>query len=72
MRAMSRQMSFTVNDQTLKIIEELKSQFDLPSNAAVVRRAIALARLAAQSADENHVLTIVDKDQQVQKVVLTG
>jgi hypothetical protein len=70
MRAMSRQMR--VNDQTLKIIEELKSQFDLPSNAAVVRRAIALARLAAQSADENHVLTIVDKDQQVQKVVLTG
>jgi len=43
------QISFTVNEDTLALIEELKSAFGLDSNTAVLRRALAIARLAANN-----------------------
>lgn len=69
---MSQQVSFVVDEQTVKAIEELKKTFGVNSNAAVIRRALALARVAAANASEDNTLTIVDAKNRSHKVMLAG
>ena len=69
---MSQQISFVVNDQVLKTLEELKQTFGVTTNAAVVRKALALARVAAQNAGQDHTVTIVDRNNKSHKVMLSG
>jgi len=69
---MAQQVSFVVDEQTLRAIEELKQTFGVTSNAAVVRKALGLARIAAKNASDDHTLTIVDKHKQSHKVMLAG
>lgn len=68
-----QQVSFVVNDETLDLIQALKSKFHVNSNAAVIRRALALAKVATDSAGDDNAVTIVNAhDKQSQKVLLTG
>lgn len=53
--------SFEMNEETLKAIEELKPFFGVKTNAAVLKRALALALVAAENADERRRLTILDR-----------
>jgi transaldolase len=69
---MSQQVSFVVDEQSLKAIEELKQTFGVTSNAAVVRKALGLARIAAKNAGEDNTLTIVDQKNRSHKVMLSG
>jgi hypothetical protein len=69
---MSHQVSFVVDEQTLKAIEELKKTFGVNSNAAVVRKALGLARIAAKNACDDNTLTIVDQNNRSHKVMLAG
>ena len=66
------QTSFELDANTLRALEELKQFFGVKSNASVIRRALALAEVAAESADERKQLTIIDKQDNKEKVVLLG
>ena len=66
------QISFTVNEQTLKALDQLKQDFNVDSRAAVLRRMLALAKVATTNAGADHTLTIVDKEGDQQKIMLQG
>jgi hypothetical protein len=70
------QTTFEVDQATLDVLSELKQTFGVKTNAQVIRRALALARVAAKNAGEDHTLTIVsrgDDDARVeQKILLQG
>ncbi len=64
------QTTFVIDDATAEALEELKEEFGVKTNAAVIRRALALARIAARNADEDDTLTIVDRNKQQKKIML--
>nr|WP_294505809.1 hypothetical protein [uncultured Rhodopila sp.] len=66
------QTTFEVDKATLEAIAELKSAFGVKTNAQVIRKALALARVAAQNADEQNTLTIVSPGDGERKVLLAG
>ncbi len=66
------QTSFEVDDVTLEAIAALKAKFGVRTNAGVIRKSIALARVAAQHADGDNALTILAPDGQQKKVLLAG
>lgn len=66
------QINFTVNGETLALIEELKEAFGVDTNTAVLRRALAIARLAAKNQREDHTVSIVGKDETRRDIVLNG
>lgn len=63
-------MSFVVDDKTAAAIEQLKQEFGLNSTAAVVRRALALARVATINAADDHTITLLDRENKPLKVLL--
>jgi hypothetical protein len=67
------QTSFQLDPGTAAAIEDLKGVFGVTSNTAVIRRAIALARVASRniSPDDNTV-TLIDKSGDPLKVMLAG
>jgi len=64
--------SFVFDNRTTKAIEALKETFGVKTNAAVIRRALALARVVAEKADENHTVMVVGKNDEAVKVSLAG
>lgn len=66
------QITFTVSEQTLELIERLKETFDVETNTAALRRALAIARLAADSQREDHTVTFIGKDEKPRDIVLNG
>lgn len=50
--------SFEVDERTAALIAHLRETFGVKTNAAVIRKALALANLASQYADSNHTITI--------------
>ena len=66
------QTSFEVDSATLAAIAELKDRFGVKTNAQVIRKALALARVAAQNADSDNALTIVGPNSQQKKILLAG
>ena len=64
------QTSFQLDDGTAQAIEELKEVFNVTSNTAVIRRAIALARIAARNSNaDDNTITLLDKDSTPIKVM---
>ncbi len=49
-------------EQTRQVMRELRAAFKLDSDSAVVRRAIAVARLMAREAKDDHTIVIECKD----------
>jgi hypothetical protein len=66
------QINFTVNGETLALIEELKETFGVDTNTAVLRRALAIARLVAKNQRDDHTISIVGKDETRRDIVLNG
>lgn len=66
------QTTFDVDNATLNAIAELKDKFGVKTNAQVIRKALALARVAAQNADEQNTLTIISPHDGEKKVLLAG
>jgi len=54
--------SVVFDERTTAAIAELKQAFGVSTNAAVIRRALALAQVAAEKADEKHNVLIGGKD----------
>lgn len=69
-----QQTSFLLDEGTAQAIEQLKKEFNVTTNAAVIRRAIALARIATRNSDSDKVVTFLDKDDNSKqiKVALQG
>ena len=67
------QTSFQVDPGTAEAIDELKEVFGVSSNTAVIRKAIALARVAARNSDASEkTVTLVDKAGDRLKISLAG
>jgi hypothetical protein len=65
--------SFEVDDRTLALIARLRETFGVKTNAAVIRKALALANVASQHADSDHTITIAPADgKPAVKVSLAG
>lgn len=65
------QTSFQLDDGTAKAIDELKGAFGVNTSTGVIRRAIALARIATRMSDDGSI-TLVDKEDQRTKVLLAS
>jgi|GEM_PF-1982997 len=50
--------SFEVDERTAAFIAQLRQTFGVNTNAAVIRKALALASIASQHADDDHTITI--------------
>ena len=50
--------SFEVDDRTAELIAQLQKTFGVKTNAAVIRKALALANVASQYAGPDHTITI--------------
>jgi hypothetical protein len=70
--AEQKQVTFKVNAKTLAEIEKLKKEFNVDSSAAVLRRALALARVATENSDEDNTFTFIDRKKEKQKLLLDG
>jgi hypothetical protein len=64
------QTMFAVDAATLAAIAALKGKFGATTNAEVVRKALTLARIAAENADSENALTIISPDQQQKRIFL--
>ncbi len=62
--------SVVFDERTTKVVENLKDVFGVSTNAAVIRKALALAQVIADQADEKHNILIGGKDDFV-KINLT-
>jgi hypothetical protein len=54
--------SFDVDDRTAALIEQLRSTFGVKTNAAVIRKALALANVASQHANSDNTITIAPSE----------
>ena len=61
--------SFNVDEKMSQSLESLKAHFGATSNAEVLRKAVALLKIAAESEDEDGSITIRKKDQD-QKIII--
>jgi hypothetical protein len=65
--------SFEVDERTADLLRQLRETFNVKTNAAVIRRALALANVASQYADSDHTITIAPSgDKPAVKVSLAG
>ena len=66
------QTSFIVDDETAKLLQDLQKTFGVKTNAAVIRRALGLAKIAARHADKDKAITIQGPGSDSEKVLLAG
>jgi len=59
---MATQITLSVDDDTLKVIERLKDDLGARTNAQVIRKALAIARAGADLAGSSHVMRILNED----------
>ncbi len=69
---LENEISFAVSPQTLAMFEKLQADFGVNNNADVLRKALALADIAAEYANDDHVLRIIDKDNEPLEVQLAS
>ena len=66
------QLNLSVSDETYALLDELKQSFAVDSYSAVVKRALALARLASRNQRDDHTISILGKDDVRRDIVLNG
>ncbi len=67
------QTIFELDQGTAKAIEELKSVFGVTTSTAVIRSAVALARIASRNASQpDNTVTLIDAAGEPLKVILAG
>jgi hypothetical protein len=66
------QTSFEIDEKTAAALDTLKEVYNVPSNAAVMKRALAIALVAAKQADEDHNIHFlrVDPDNNPKEVIV--
>ena len=65
--------SFDVDERTAALLADLQKTFGVKTNAAVLRKALALANVASQYADADNTITITPGEgKPVVKVSLAG
>jgi hypothetical protein len=65
--------SFEVDERTAELLVQLRETFGVKTNAAVIRKALALANVASRYATTDHTITIdPGEGQPVVKVSLAG
>jgi len=64
--------SFDVDERTAALIAKLRETFGVNTNAAVIRKALALANVASQHADADRTITITSDGKPPVKVSLAG
>ena len=65
--------SFEVDERTAALLKELQKTFGVKTNAAVIRKALALANVASQHAGSDNTITITsDRHEPPVKVALAG
>ena len=65
--------SFEVDERTATLLAQLQDTFGVKTNAAVIRKALALANVASRYADADHMITITPPDgKPAVKVSLAG
>ena len=65
------QITFTVNGRTLNEFKQLQKEFNVNTRAAVLRRILALARVATTNAGPDHTLTIMDPNGREKQILLS-
>lgn len=61
---------FTVDKETCEILTNMQKPFGAQSNARVIRKSIALARVALEYVDSNNMISIVKPDGSIVKIQL--
>ena len=56
------QTSFEIDEKTAHALESLRKVYGVSSNAAVLKRALALALLTSKYADEDHNIHLLSRD----------
>jgi hypothetical protein len=56
------QTSFEIDEKTAAALDSLKEVYGVNSNAAVLKRALAIALIASKHADEDHNIHFVKKE----------
>jgi hypothetical protein len=64
--------SFDVDEHTAELLAQLQPTFGVQSNAAVIRKALALASIAREHADDDGTITISGGASPPVKVSLAG
>ena len=65
--------SFDMDERTQKSIDDLKVVFGVKTNAAVLRKALALATIAARNADKDNTVVVAQSSSgQGERVSLAG
>ena len=64
--------SFEVDERTAALLADLQKTFGVKTNAAVIRKALALANVASQHAGLDHTITITSEGKPPVKVSLAG
>jgi hypothetical protein len=65
--------SFEVDERTADLLAQLQKTFGVRTNAAVIRKALALANVASQQADTDNTITITSAEGKAPvKVSLAG
>ena len=66
------QTSFEIDEKTADLLETLREVYGVKSNAAVLKRALAIALVASKQADEDYNIHILrtDSDGQVRELLL--
>ncbi|MCF3948512.1 hypothetical protein AiwAL_14525 [Acidiphilium sp. AL] len=57
--------SFDVDERTANAILELRGTFGVKTNAAVIRKALALAQVVSREATEDHTITVTGKSEPI-------
>ena len=65
------QTTLIIDDETAEVIKELRKSFGTTTNAATIRRALALARIAAQNSTDDTV-TLVTPTNQKKQIIIRG
>jgi hypothetical protein len=66
----AHQRSYQASAETLGILQELRIAFGLPTDSAVIRRALALARVIARVAQGANSILIRKNDGREQEIIL--
>jgi hypothetical protein len=71
-RGAMAQTTFEMDENAQKAFEELKAFFGVKTNAAVIKRLLALGQVAADAADERKRLSFIDAKDGKEKVLVMG
>lgn len=64
-------LTLDVHDETDELVIRLKRIFKVSSKADVFRKALALLELAVEAREKGGHIAVVDKDERVQKVLIS-